>query len=688
MNENESRSKIIEISGPKVPKLLEENTEEEPEQNNSEIESIRENGNINQENQNQNINLVNLKEREEEKEQEQEQEKEKDNEEENETEKEEEKEKIYIDEETQKNKDFEEEDKIEKEEEKSKNIEITTNNNFSSIINTNNLDIAKLVRSNSYLTSLPLSSKNRNKRSILSKEENIKTFNCLKEKESSLYKEINIIKEKRNKLTKFSFENIGVKNVIECNIRETQLKDLKKNENYLMEKLEEIKLQISDLINNEKQLNRRNNIKQYLEKLKSLNEANKNNDLISKTKSLEAESNKYREKKRIDLEKAKQKKIDELNKKEEDIKNQKLSYLKAQREKEIEIMRKRKKEIDEIVEKTKKSIKNKPNFDPKNYLYNKLANQYEENEKKFLEQQKLERKSKNSGIEEIDVVRRKIIESKIELEKRRLEKTNEMHKLWHSRSLVMPKYQSNILKKINEFEAKQAEDEEKVKIKKIVLIKEKEKYGENIQLPPISQKLKGEREKRQITFLNFEGKDRVKIIKDELSKNKYKNRNNFVEEHIFKNNDFIQKYHEKLAKSIEKEKRKQKLIKSASCQNILGGNVNKILIKNIGGHILSPVTLKRKRPNEINYLEDLKKERKIENQKINYNWNKEINGDVANVGMVKKKIEVLEEKYQREKDLMKAKGGYLLNQDMSNELNNIIINSIKGKLAIIENFCS
>ena len=77
----------------------------------------------------------------------------------------------------------------------------------------------------------------------------------------------------------------------------------------------------------------------------------------------------------------------------------------------------------------------------------------------------------------------------------KIEKTNEMHQLWNSRSLIMPKYQSNFLKKINEYEAKQAEDEEKEKIKKIVLVKEKEKYGDNIPLPPICEKLKGEREK-------------------------------------------------------------------------------------------------------------------------------------------------------------------------------------------------
>ena len=266
-----------------------------------------------------------------------------------------------------------------------------------------------------------------------------------------------------------------------------------------------------------------------------------------------------------------------------------------------------------------------------------------------------------------------------------------MHQLWHSRSLIVPKYKSSVLKKINEYEAKQVEDEEKEKIKKFVLVKEKEKYSENIPLPPISEKLREDREKKQVTFLSFEGKDRVKLMKDELSKNKCKNKNCIIEERIFKQNNQLQKYHQRISKSQEKE-RKKHIIKSASCQNILSGHENGIIIKNILGSPISPIKLRRKRPNEINYLEELKKERKSENNNINYNWNKAIQssnkGDGADFDTIKKKIEVLEEKYQREKDLMKVKGGYLQNQDMGNDLNNIIINSIKGKLAIIENLNS
>jgi hypothetical protein len=647
MTEPDKNSKIIEVSGPNVikesePKNIEEIEKNDLPDNLNDLQILPEND----KNENNPLNIINM----------------------------EQKEKSYKDEITQKN-EFEE-NKIPNNinEEKEQNIELTSNNNLSKILNTNNIDIANLVKSQSYLTSLPITN-NRNKKQIQLTSANRKTYNYLKEKENSLCLEINAIKQKRSQLNSYSFEKLGGKNIIENNIRETELKKLKQKENNLLGKLENIKVQISDLINNEKKLNRKNNIKEFLEKLNN-NETTKN--IIKKTKSIEAESNIYRQKHMLDLEKAKNKKINEINKKEEELMNNRIQNLRAQRQREIELMRKRKKQIDEKIEKTKKYIQNKPIFDPENYLYNKLANQFEENEKKLLYQQKMDRKTKMSGIEEINIVKRRIIESKYELEKRRIEKTNEMHQLWHSRSLIMPKYQSKTLQKLNEYEAKQAEDEEKEKIKKVILVKEKEKYGENVPLPPISEKLKGEREKRQITFLNYEGKERVKCIKDELSNNKCKNKNYIIEEQIFKQNSKLQKYRQRISKSQEKERNKNKLIKSESCENIK--------VKNILGKPLSPKKLRMKKPKEINYLEEFRKERKNEIKNNNINWNKELQN--SNTDMIQKKIEVIEEQYQREKDLMKAKGGYLNNQDLGNDLNNKIINSIRGKLALLENMNS
>ena len=294
----------------------------------------------------------------------------------------------------------------------------------------------------------------------------------------------------------------------------------------------------------------------------------------------------------------------------------------------------------------------------------------------------MDRKSKiGSGPEEINIIKRRIIESKYELEKRRIEKTNEMHKLWHSRSLILPKYQSSVLKKINEYESKKVEDEEKEKIKKTILVKEKEKYGENISLPPISEKLKDEREKRQITFLNFEGKERVKLLKQELSANKCKNKNYVVEEQIFKQNSQLQKYLQRVSKSQEKKReKKNKMIKSASSPNIKADNGSTIVIKSLEGKTLSPNKLRMRRPNEINYLEDLRKNKNKKNNNIN--WNKAIQN--ADKGLVQKQIESLDEKYKRDKNLMKVKGGYLSNPELGNELNNMIINSIRGKLELLK----
>ena len=69
-------------------------------------------------------------------------------------------------------------------------------------------------------------------------------------------------------------------------------------------------------------------------------------------------------------------------------------------------------------------------------------------------------------------------------------------------------------------------------MKKLVLSKERERYvKENISLPPICEKLKSEREKRQITFLNMEGKERVQCIKNEIDnkvKNKSYNKHNYL----------------------------------------------------------------------------------------------------------------------------------------------------------------
>ena len=561
-------------------------------------------------------------------------------------------------------------------------------NNISNILNISNTDIMNLVKSQSYLTNLPLSSdmsKHKNQTTDINlvrlKKENQKTLNNLKEKENSICLEINAIKQKKINLENISYELNGPKSIVEQNIKNNELKKLRNSENNLLEKLESVKQQIVTLLNNDKKVDRKNNIKEYVERINFL-EAN---NYYSSTKTLETERNKYRQKQLQDLEKDKIKKENEYNKQKEEQKKLKEDFIKEFRKKEQEIIHKRKMLVDEKMKEAKKFSKNSINSDPKNYLYNRLANEYEENEKKFLQKQKYEKK-KISGIEEISIVKRRIIECKYELEKRRIDKTNQMKQLWHSRSIAVAKYPSNILKQVNEYDSKKVEEEEKQKMRKIVLSKEKERYvKENVSLPPICEKLKNEREKRQISFLNMEGKERVQCIKNEIDK-KIKNKYSIVEESILKKLEFLKASRQKKSKSREKIFG-QKLVKSASEAKMIKYNN----VRNLLGESLSTKKLRMKKPNEINYLEQLRKERKIHSKNF-VDWDKEIKNVKSEKGgsleIIKKQIEYLDEKFKMEKDLIKVKGGYLNNQDLGNNMNNMIINAIRGKLAIMENLDS
>ena len=79
---------------------------------------------------------------------------------------------------------------------------------------------------------------------------------------------------------------------------------------------------------------------------------------------------------------------------------------------------------------------------------------------------------------------------------------------------------------------------------------------------------------------------------------------------------------------------------------------------------------------DINNIEEIKKN-KFSTIKIQNNKEK-------NIDNIKYKVEMMEDKYKRGKELLKLKGGYLKNEDFGDEMNDLLINSIKGKLDMIE----
>jgi hypothetical protein len=96
-----------------------------------------------------------------------------------------------------------------------------------------------------------------------------------------------------------------------------------------------------------------------------------------------------------------------------------------------------------------------------------------------------------------------------------------------------------------------------------------------------------------------------------------------------------------------------------------------------------------KPPNNFNYLEEIKQKRLLRNSDIKNNSLSEdkynmTNKDI-NLNFKKLEIEAMESKYKRNKQLLKLQGGYLNNKDLSDNMNELLIDSIKRKLTIIEN---
>ena len=113
----------------------------------------------------------------------------------------------------------------------------------------------------------------------------------------------------------------------------------------------------------------------------------------------------------------------------------------------------------------------------------------------------------------------------------------------------------------------------------------------------------------------------------------------------------------------------------------LKNNIKKIEIKKS-----SPEKKRVKRnPKEINYLKEFENENKTNKR---YNWDKYIEEDEENraisIKNVKNQVEALDNKAKRKQYLLKIIGGSNNNQKIVDDLNNLLINSIKGKLSIIK----
>ena len=493
------------------------------------------------------------------------------------------------------------------------------------------------IKNGSYLTELP--SEAYSKKATISKyKESSKVMKHLKEKEESLNKEIISIKDKKEKLMNISLNNIGLSD-IDKNRNNYEKKKLQTLENTLMEKLSEVKLQIKGIIQREKILKNskssliQNFIKRY-----------ENEDLFEIKKLLRNNKKKTQ----INLYKENISKIDEKKEGDENV-----EIHKEKTEEEIK-EEKRKEKIKEELLKLEKNPKKQ------NYLFFKMENSYEKKEKLFYKNMKQNKKQEIIGKEELKNLYQKFKEQEKELKEKKTSKIIELKKEWRSNSLLLPKYKSPIMKIIKKEENQKIQ--EKFAEKNIKQKYYEKKFTIEIPLPKISEKLRKENLKQNLNLNNLQGQDRVKYIKEEVDKVK----------------EFVKK-----GRDIENKRYKQSNILTKRRMNDKS-SIYKPQFKTINKAENKSKSDKKSNIKVKNYLIEAKKNT---NKKII--WDKYLNEDiednkVTNIKNIKGQIEGLDNNVQMKKEIIKINGGFLNNQKLGNDLSNMLINSINGKISLIK----
>ena len=495
---------------------------------------------------------------------------------------------------------------------------------------------------------------------ILSKE-NLKRINILNKNEQYLKKNIFKLEQNQKLIESLSFPK---ENIVDNNIYNFKLKNIRNNKENLLKKLEKINEQIEDVIKNEKKI-KNDKIKLDFSKLENYQEEYNNH--LSKINIKEKHMRiQYNKKIKLSFDKRQK----ELDNKEKELINEKLKNMKYAKDKEKELFLKRKKKIDNIMEKSKKYIKEKSNKTENDYRYFKYKEKYENNEKKLIDKIKMIKKDPLVTKEELEELVNKIKEQKKLLQIDNEKKKKNLKELWTCRSQTLPTYRHPIIDII---------EEEKNKIKEEKKIEEKKKECNDLQKknykPPkvfTSQKLKEQREK----ILLMSNKEKIK--ETELN-----NKNNL-----------------RLKFSPLKPIFKKKLQHQLSYNKILNNN-NYIDIKELNSFmnkkykkILKPLYILHPKPDKpIDYLTEIIKKKSME-RKINDNnssFSNDINNILNNKNLnivesmltARSNIEVLDNKIRQNQELLNLNNGYSFNQNLVDKVGKLLISSVKAKLNIL-----
>ena len=490
--------------------------------------------------------------------------------------------------------------------------------------------------------------------------------------EKELQKKIKKIQENEKLFKSKSYLKYFNKNPInlkkDLDIIKSKVNDLSKNKNFMMSRADYINNEIYNLQNKKdiesgdfknKILQNMNKLKQNLESMKEKHQGNKSSDNM----------NDYKFVKLVDY------------KEEEKIKEeQKLLALKHMRDIEREEVKKRKEKNQEELMKIMKyrNLKPKKGY----YLYEKLYNNYLDREDNLVKKENAKRRAymRHIDSQEFIEMERSYIERKIQLEESIKERNHSLKQEWTERQKLIPSYINPFLKQLNE-EQEKTEQEKELKLQKLIenknnmknfsnkLLKHK-KWKEKIDNNMLSNKaLKNKVFNQNLSFKNQYGdKIRIRMMK-KIEKSKEKNKEKEKEENI--NSKDINNINV-ISSKLTKEK--------STITNTHENYQNKVekIEKN----------LFNKRIEIPDYLAEKRKKLK---PKLNNIYANDIKKYLQKSGvtensllLTKYKLDYLKQKKKQKDFLLKYNGGVANNPEIGEELFNISLNIIKGKLAIIE----
>ena len=461
--------------------------------------------------------------------------------------------------------------------------------------------------------------------------------------------------------------------IIGNNLNNEKIKNIKNRENDLLNKLRLNKLKIKRLIEENKKINKKQLISNYISNscknimtnnIKTRNNRNlffiKNNyyclsdeqrNYNRQLSILNKETALNQKKFQQDLELSKQKKLKQLDLKDQQIINHKEKNLQNLKNCEKEFINKRKQKNDLILANSNKYLNNKRKKKDKDYLFNILREKFEKGEKKLIEKVNMIKKEPLVTKEELIELSNKIKDQKKILNEESIERKEKMIEMWKERSQTIPVYKHPLVDIIEDEDSNLVENQKEIIKQKEINIKEKKNYK-----PPkmkINETLKDIRENRNI-----------KTTKESLLKTELNNKMNIL------NKNFIQL---KLNKNKDNEHLENK--------------------KEINFGLAHP------KPNkQIDYLKSViiqnkknrnKKDFGVGMENIIYNIDNDINKKnemtiSEYVELAKSKNKQIDKKVEEKKLILKMKGGYLLNTKLGDEVGSMLIGSIQSKLNILK----